>query len=63
MNDFLRNFIMKGIKNMIERGLALYQVYKYSAAWYDKGVLLDEDLVYIEEAYQAIADAVEDCDI
>ena len=59
MNDFLRNFIMKGIKNMIERGVALYQVYKYSAVWYDKGVLLDEDLVYIEETYQAIAEAVE----
>ena len=58
MNDFLRSFIMKGIKNMIERGVALYQVYKYSAIWYDKGVLLDEDLVWIEKTYQAMAEAV-----
>lgn len=49
---------MKGIKNMIERGVALYQVYKYSAIWYDKGVLLDEDLVWIEKTYQAMAEAV-----
>lgn len=60
MNDFLRSFIMKGIKNMIERGVALYQVYKYSAIWYDKGVLLDEDLVCIEEAYQAIDEVLEE---
>ena len=51
---------MKGIKNMIERGVALYQVYKYSAIWYDKGVLLDEDLVCIEEAYQAIDEVLEE---
>ena len=51
---------MKGIKNMMERGVALYQVYKYAAAWYDKGVLLDEDLLFIDETYQAIAEAIGD---
>ena len=50
---------MKGIKNMIERGVALYQVYKYAAAWYDKGVLFDEDLVYVENAFEAIDEVID----
>lgn len=51
MNEFLRNFIMTGIRNMIERDVPLYQVYKYAAAWYDKEVLVDEDLVEIQDSF------------
>lgn len=54
MNDFLRSFIMTAIRNMIDRGVALYQVYRYAAAWYDKGVLLEEDLAEIHGSYETV---------
>lgn len=59
MNEFLRNFIMTGIRNMIERDVPLYQVYKYAAGWYDKGILTEDDLREIEEKYAEKAEQIE----
>ena len=60
MNEFLRNFIMTGIRNMIERDVPLYQVYKYAAGWYDKGILTEGDLREIEEKYAEKAETAEE---
>lgn len=62
MNDFLRNFIMTGIRNMIERDVPLYQVYKYAAGWYDKEVLVDEDLVEIQDSFVSSEKAIDEGD-
>ena len=51
MNEFLRNFIMTGIRDMIRRGVALYQTYQYASGWFAKGVLVQEDLEEIERLY------------
>lgn len=51
MNEFLRNFIMQGIRNMIFNKLELYKVYQYAVGWYEKGVLLENDLKEIQNAY------------
>lgn len=52
MNEFLRQFIMTGIRDMIDRGIALYQTYQYASGWFDKGVLTQEDLEEIQRLYQ-----------
>lgn len=52
MNEFLRNFIMTGIKDMIDKDIALYQTYQYASGWFSKGVLLQEDLEEIERLYE-----------
>lgn len=52
MNEFLRKFIMTGIRDMIERDVALYQTYQYASGWFSKGVLLQEDLEEIERLYE-----------
>lgn len=51
MNEFLRNFLMQGIRNMIDNNIELYKVYQYAAGWYDKSVLLEEDLQEIQNLY------------
>lgn len=51
---------MTGIRNMIERDVPLYQVYKYAAGWYDKGILTEDDLREIEEKYAEKAEAAEE---
>ena len=52
MNEFLRKFIMTGIRDMITRDVALYQTYQYASGWFSKGVLLQEDLEEIERLYE-----------
>lgn len=52
MNEFLRSFIMKGIRDMIERNVVLYQTYQYASGWFEKGVLLQEDLEEIQRLYE-----------
>lgn len=52
MNEFLRNFIMTGIKDMINRDVALFQTYQYASGWFSKGILLQEDLEEIERLYE-----------
>ena len=52
MNEFLRQFIMTGIRDMINKGIALYQTYQYASGWFDKGVLTQEDLEEIQRLYQ-----------
>lgn len=52
MNEFLRQFIMTGIRDMIARGVALYQTYQYSSGWFSKGVLFQEDLEEIQKLYE-----------
>lgn len=51
MNEFLREFIMQGIRNMIDNKMELYKVYQYAVGWYEKNVLLEEDLREIQNAY------------
>ena len=51
MNEFLRNFIMTGIRDMISHNKPRYQVYQYASGWYDKGVLTEDDLKEIEASY------------
>lgn len=51
MNEFLRQFIMEGIRDMIARDVALYQTYQYASGWFAKGVLLQEDLEEIQRLY------------
>lgn len=52
MNEFLRNFIMTGIRDMAKNGVALYQTYQYASGWFEKGVLMQEDLEEIQVMYQ-----------
>lgn len=52
MNEFLRSFIMTGIRDMIDRNVALYQTYQYASGWFSKGVLNQEDLEEIERLYE-----------
>lgn len=58
MNEFLRSFIMTGIRDMISRNVALYQTYQYASGWFSKGVLVQEDLEEIERLYEEKAKEV-----
>lgn len=51
MNEFLRTFIMTGIRDMIKRDVALYQTYQYASGWFAKSVLTQEDLEEIQRLY------------
>ena len=51
MNEFLRSFIMQGIRDMIANNVALYQTYQYASGWFDKEVLMQEDLEEIQSLY------------
>lgn len=44
----LRNFVMKGLLNAIGK-MADYQVILNAMGWYEKGVLLEEDLAEIQQ--------------
>ncbi len=48
----LRDFIKKGLINAVGN-MADYQVILNAAAWHEKGVLLEEDLVEINSAIEA----------
>lgn len=52
MNEFLRNFVMTGIRDMIAKNVALYQTYQYASGWFSKNVLTQEDLQEIERLYE-----------
>lgn len=52
MNEFLRQFIMTGIRDMINRDVALYQTYQYAIGWFSKNVLTQEDLEEIQRLYE-----------
>lgn len=52
MNEFLRNFVMTGIRDMIAKNVALYQTYQYTSGWFSKNVLTQEDLQEIERLYE-----------
>lgn len=52
MNEFLRQFIMTGIRDMINRDVALYQTYQYASGWFSKNVLTQEDLEEIQRLYE-----------
>ncbi len=56
MNEFLRKFIMQGIRDMIGKKIELYRVYQYAAGWYEKDVLLEADLKEIQNAYSIETD-------
>lgn len=50
MNEFLRQFVKKTIFKMIDV-VPEWQVREYALGWYAKGILTEEDLEEIEEAY------------
>ena len=50
MNEFLRQFVKKTIFKMIDN-VPEWQVREYALGWYAKGILTEEDLAEIEEAY------------
>ncbi len=52
MNEFLREFIMTAIRDMIDKDVALYQTYQYASGWFEKGVLMQEDLQEISALYE-----------
>lgn len=53
MNEFLRNFIMKTIRGMIDSvSVPEWQVREYAIGWYSKGVLTEDDLQEIEDRYK-----------
>ena len=52
MNEFLRQFIMTGIRDMINNEVALYQTYQYASGWFSKEVLKQEDLEEIQKLYE-----------
>ena len=52
MNDFLREFVMETIREMVEAGKAKWEVRKYALDWYSKEVLTEEDLKEIDEMYK-----------
>lgn len=51
MNEFVRNFIMTGLKDMVERKVELYQVYRQAIKYYEKEFILQEDLEEIQNMY------------
>lgn len=44
----LRNFVMKGLLNAVGK-MADYQVILNAMGWYEKGVLLEDDLAEIQQ--------------
>ena len=52
MNEFLREFVMKTINEMINAGKPEWEVRKYALDWYSRGVLTEEDLQEIEDRYK-----------
>ena len=58
--DFLRGFIMTGIRDMIAKDMALYQTYQYASGWFSKGVLLQEDLEEIDKLYKDKEQVIEE---
>lgn len=51
MNEFLRKFVVDTIKKMIEKNVDEWQVRQYALGWYEKTVLVQEDLIEIETLY------------
>lgn len=51
MNEFLRNFIMKTIRKMVNN-VPEWQVREYAIGWYSKGVLTETDLQEIDTLYE-----------
>ena len=45
LREFIKNGLLKAIGKMAD-----YQIILNAAGWYDKGVLVDEDLMQIQEA-------------
>ena len=52
MNEFLRNFVMKTILEMIDNNKPEWEVRKFALDWYSKGILTEEDLQEIEDRYK-----------
>lgn len=51
MNEFLRKFVMDTIRKMINNNVDEWQVRQYALGWYEKSVLIQEDLIEIETLY------------
>ena len=51
MNEFLRNFVMNTIRKMINGNVDEWQVRQYALGWFEKSVLVQNDLIEIETLY------------
>lgn len=56
MNEFLRNFVMKTLMEMIDNNKPEWEVRKFALDWYSKGVLTEEDLQEIDNRYNPPAE-------
>lgn len=54
MNEFLRDFVMKTIIEMINKNIAEWQVRQYALGWYSKQIITEEDLAIIEQKYTKV---------
>lgn len=52
MNEFLRNFVMTTVMEMINNNKAEWEVRTFALGWYSKGVLTQEDLQTIDDKYK-----------
>lgn len=67
MSFSLRNFVMKGLLNAVGK-MADYQVILNAMGWYEKGVLIEDDLAEIQAKIdekntpiEPIEEEVEEC--
>lgn len=52
MNEFLRNFVMKTLNEMIDNNKPEWEVRKFALDWYSKGIITEEDLQEIDDRYK-----------
>lgn len=52
MKFSLKNFVMKTLSSMKEAGEDEYKIMQYALKYYEKGVLMEEDLAEVESWFE-----------
>ena len=52
MKFSLKNFVMKTLSSMKEAGEDEYKIMQYALKYYEKGVLVEEDLAEVESWFE-----------
>lgn len=52
MKFSLKNFVMKTLTSMKEAGEDEYKIMQYALKYYEKGVLMEEDLAEVESWFE-----------
>lgn len=52
MKFSLKNFVMKTLTSMKEAGEDEYKIMQYTLKYYEKGVLMEEDLAEVESWFE-----------